>query len=81
MPNNDKEGNTLFWENKLGKCKQGMQEIGNKHAKQTRYVIPTLLGNWRTQSHDDGTLLTQPVQPQRRVRWSNGLLSRLAHRA
>ena len=40
-----------------------MQEIGNKHAKQTRYAIPTLSGDWRTQPHDNGVLLTQPVQP------------------
>ena len=40
MPDNDKKGNTLSFfffsfclENKLGKCKQGMQEIGNKLAK------------------------------------------------
>ena len=53
MPDNDKEGNTFFW--------------GNKHEKQTRYAIPTLSGNWRTQPHNDGTLFTQPVQPQRRA--------------
>ena len=71
----------IYLENKLGKCKQGMQEIGNKHAKQTRYAIPTLSGNWRTQPHDEGILLTQWVQPQSRARWSNGLRSCLAHRA
>ena len=56
MPNKDKGGNILFFfsffflflEDKLGKCKQGMLEIGNKQAKKTRYAIPTLLGNWRT---------------------------------
>ena len=32
MSNNDKKGNTHFWKNKLGQCKQGMQEIGNNHA-------------------------------------------------
>ena len=53
MPDNDKEGNTFF--------------LGNKHEKQTRYAIPTLSGNWRTQPHNDGTLFTQPVQPQRRA--------------
>ena len=35
MPNNDKKGNTLFLVgggggSKLGKCKQGMQKVGNK---------------------------------------------------
>ena len=61
---------TLFFfpENKLGKCKQGMHEIGNKYAKQTRYAIPTFSGNWMTQPHNDGTLLTQPMQPQSRAR-------------
>ena len=72
MPDNDKKGNTLSFflsfflffffflgvENKLGKCKQGMYKIGNKHAKQTRYAIPTLSDNWRTQPHDDGKFLT-----------------------
>ena len=34
MADNDKKGNTpyFFLENKLGKRKQEMQEIGNKHA-------------------------------------------------
>ena len=69
MPDNDKKGNPLFFlENKLGKCKQGMQEIGNKLAKQTRYAIPTFSSNWMTQPHNDGTLLTQPMQPQSRAR-------------
>ena len=82
MLDNDKMGNPLFFlENKLGKCKQGMQEIGNKCAKQTRYAIPTLSDNWTTQPHNNGILLTQLVQPQSRARRSNGLLSRLAHRA
>ena len=64
MPDNDKKGNPLFFlENKLGKCKQGMHEIGNKYAKQTRYAIPTLSGSWRTQPYDDGKPVTQPVQP------------------
>ena len=57
MPDDDKKGN-IFLENKLGRCKQGMQEMRNKHAKQTRYAIPTLSGNWRTQPHDNGILLT-----------------------
>ena len=35
----------IFFGKRTGKCKQGMQDIGNKHAKQTRYVIPTLSGN------------------------------------
>ena len=70
MPDNDKKGNILSFfllGNKLEKCKQGMQKVGNKHAKQTRYAIPTLLSNWRTQPHDNGILLTQPVQPQSRA--------------
>ena len=56
MLDNDKKGNTLsflspfffFLGNKLGKCKQGMQKAGNKHAKQTRFAIPNPSGNWRT---------------------------------
>ena len=48
MPDNDKRETQIFLENKLGKCKQGMQQIGNKHARQTIYAIPTLSGNWRT---------------------------------
>jgi len=40
MPDNDKKGNIFFCFGKwTGKCKQGMQETGNKHGKQTRYAI------------------------------------------
>ena len=85
MPDNDKKGEHTFFffflGNELKECKQGMQETGNKHAKQTRYAIPTLSGNWRTQPQDNGILLIQSVQPQSRARLSNGLLFGLAHRA
>ena len=63
MLDNDKRDFFFFFENKLGKCKQGMQKVGNKYAKQTRYAIPTLSGSWRTQPYDDGKPVTQPVQP------------------
>ena len=49
---------TFFGKINGGNENEKMQEIGNKHAKQTRYTIPTLLGNWRTQPHDNGILLT-----------------------
>ena len=48
MPDNDKREMFSFLGNKLGKCKQEMQKAGNKCAKQTRYAIPIISGNWRT---------------------------------
>ena len=47
MPDNEKREMFFFFflGNKLGKCKQGMQKIGNKHTKQSRCAIPTFSSN------------------------------------
>ena len=68
MPDNDKKGNIFFsWKINWGNGNKRMQEIGNSHAKRTGYAMPTLSGNWSTQPHDNGILLTQLVQPQSRA--------------
>ena len=62
MRDNDKrKTHMLFGKINWGNANKKMKEIGNKNTKQTRYAIPTLSGNWKTQPHDNGILLTQLV--------------------